>query len=489
MTKVLRTRLSAALPLLTAILLAHPAESSLVAHYPLDGNASDVSGNGNHGVAVDVTTTADRLGNPSGALLFNGTSSAINTFLDRSDYDPAFTVAAWIRFDGAIGGTFQPIVAGDAAGPEGPFFVGKDNGTNNIGVQNGPPGTYDDSVVPSSSAWNGSWHHIAAVFDGTSAGAPLTCLLYVDGILSGIANFSSASSAASVIFIGHEVDDPTVYFLGAIDEVQIYDHALSAADVLSLAGGTPSAGSLIAHYPLDGDAVDASGNGNDGVATNASPTSDRFGNPSGALHFNGTSSSVWTPLNREDYDPSFTVTAWFRYDGAIGGDYAPVIAADGPGSSGPFFVGKDTGNANIGVENGNYNPAVFVGSSAWNGNWHHVAMTFNASSAGDPLLGLLYVDGDFAASGFWTNAASAASVLYIGHEVAGPTVFFDGAIDDVRFYNYALAPEEVALLAEQPVPVPAAGALGLTLLACALVFTSVLQTRHRRSAGDRQPGA
>ena len=47
--------------------------NGLVAHYTFTGNANDVSGNGNHGVALNgATLTTDRFGNPNGAFAFDG---------------------------------------------------------------------------------------------------------------------------------------------------------------------------------------------------------------------------------------------------------------------------------------------------------------------------------------------------------------------------------------------------------------------------------
>ena len=48
---------------------------------------------------------------------------------------------------------------------------------------------------------------------------------------------------------------------------------------------------LVAYYPLDGNANDASGHGLNGVAFNISPTTDRFGTPSAALSFQGNNQS------------------------------------------------------------------------------------------------------------------------------------------------------------------------------------------------------
>lgn len=52
---------------------------------------------------------------------------------------------------------------------------------------------------------------------------------------------------------------------------------------------------LVAYYPLDGNAEDASGKGNNGNVHGAVPAPDRFGRPAGALRFNGVASYVQVP--------------------------------------------------------------------------------------------------------------------------------------------------------------------------------------------------
>jgi len=58
-------------------LSAQNLSDSLLFHYPLDGNAIDVSGNGFNGNTWYGTYTDDRFGNPAGALSFNGYSTCI----------------------------------------------------------------------------------------------------------------------------------------------------------------------------------------------------------------------------------------------------------------------------------------------------------------------------------------------------------------------------------------------------------------------------
>src|SRR6185295_19407876 len=62
---------------------------------------------------------------------------------------------------------------------------------------------------------------------------------------------------------------------------------------IALAQGPPDnlTNGLVAYYPLDGNANDASGHGLNGVATNTSPTTDRFGTSSAAMSFQGNNQS------------------------------------------------------------------------------------------------------------------------------------------------------------------------------------------------------
>ena len=54
---------------------AVPITNGLVAAYEFNGNANDVSGNGNNGVVNGATLTADRFGNANSAYSFDGTGN------------------------------------------------------------------------------------------------------------------------------------------------------------------------------------------------------------------------------------------------------------------------------------------------------------------------------------------------------------------------------------------------------------------------------
>ena len=62
------------LVLFTVILPAQVSTTSLVAYWPFNGNANDLSGNGHNGTVNGATLTNDRFGSPNSAYNFNGSA-------------------------------------------------------------------------------------------------------------------------------------------------------------------------------------------------------------------------------------------------------------------------------------------------------------------------------------------------------------------------------------------------------------------------------
>ena len=70
--------------------------TGLAAYYPFNGNANDVSGNGNNGAVFNATLTADRNGNLNSAYDFNGVSSCIRTIQSNSlSLNGDFSISLW----------------------------------------------------------------------------------------------------------------------------------------------------------------------------------------------------------------------------------------------------------------------------------------------------------------------------------------------------------------------------------------------------------
>lgn len=73
----------------------------LIAYYPFNGSAKDMTGNGHDGISRDATLTKDRFGNPNAAYYFNGITSAIMV-KDKQDLrlsQTNFTINLWVNLD------------------------------------------------------------------------------------------------------------------------------------------------------------------------------------------------------------------------------------------------------------------------------------------------------------------------------------------------------------------------------------------------------
>ena len=147
-----------------------------------------------------------------------------------------------------------------------------------------------------------------------------------------------------------------------------------------------------------------------------------------ALRFNGSTGYVTTAITRGSLGNAMTVEAWFRYAGTSTDSYQAIIGSyDGTGTT-EFFIGKNAGNTDFGIQDGTYNAGMATASNAWDGSWHHFAFT------NDNGTGKLYLDGTLKSTNSFTRD-NATDIIYIGTEIEGSGYYFPGDIDEVRFWN------------------------------------------------------
>jgi hypothetical protein len=212
----------------TLVVNASPASTpaGLVAAFGFDEDSgstvSDASGTGNHGTILNATrTTAGRYGR---ALLFNG-SNAWVTVADSASLDltTAMTLEAWVRPTAAMGTSWRSIVLKEH--PDGlsySLYANTSSARSGAYINTGGSDLYVNSTsnVPA-----GVWTHLAATYDGTML------RLYVNGTLVRSASFPGAVVVSGDVLRigGNSVWGE--YFSGSIDEVRIYNRALSAAEI------------------------------------------------------------------------------------------------------------------------------------------------------------------------------------------------------------------------------------------------------------------
>jgi hypothetical protein len=155
----------------------------------------------------------------------------------------------------------------------------------------------------------------------------------------------------------------------------------------------------------------------------------------GGYIFNN-SKFISTTVTRGQLSTEYTIAAWFKYTGTSANTYSPIIGSHDFGAGTEFFFGKNIGNNNFGVQDGNYRGDMVVASNVFDGNWHHFAFSFSSGT------GKLYLDGSLASQNTFTGANS-SELIYIGHETEGAGYFWIGSIDDTRFYTTVLSDKDI----------------------------------------------
>ena len=195
-------------------------DPSLVGYYKLDGEVwgtvFDYSGYGNHGSLVgDMEYVAGYEGN---ALDFDGVGDYVD-FGNPATYPAgtsARTMCAWAKTDSVAAG-WSWIAAYGSPGTSQAMFIGR-NGADLFG------GGYGDDISLVGFWDIGVWHHICLTYDGATA------RLYADGleVNSMAKNWDLVRSMAR---LGRQVNSAAEFWNGLVDEMRIYDRALSQGEI------------------------------------------------------------------------------------------------------------------------------------------------------------------------------------------------------------------------------------------------------------------
>ncbi len=210
---------------------------------------------------------------------------------------------------------------------------------------------------------------------------------------------------------------------------------------------------LVAYYPFNGNANDASGNGNDATNITAILSADRFGNPNSAYSFDNVNKMIWVPKSStlDIYASSgFSVSAWIKSPHGIADSIVWWFNPQFYSGLGPHLTLGETPGMILWAPGylGNPLPDVYIRTSGGlvpTNTWTQVAGTFDKSNG---LLNV-YLNGVLVQSLTNTNVAftsSTACDLLIGGRLYNTPL--DYLLDDIRIYNRALSPTELFELYE-----------------------------------------
>ncbi len=451
-----------------------PVTDDLLVYLPFNGNVEDKSGNGNNGTLHGPILTEDRFGESNKAYQFND----IDEFIALNPFETtnSFTYSFWVQTS-----LEHEIDLESQTGSEGVFnqqyFIfprfnfmdeqyweersgaGVSIGTNGVSV-------YEHSAdyMPPLLVWEGSlegWNHIAVTYDDRVP------KLFVNGQL----RRTGLKSNRSIVYgMSNIIDDVCRIgggkygqLKGNFDEFRFYDRALSYSEVKEIYNyeaveldpnndnNTEDSDGLLIHYTFEGDTVDKSGNGNDGMVEGAEPSIDRFGRKNGAFILDSPEASITSKMV-EAID-TFGIVFWAKTtkeheidtesnsgtDGTKGQNYFIFPLDEFVDGASLVSISVGANGVSVYEHNGFYMPAVLVWESLLE-NWNHIAVVY------EEKIPKLYINGEFKKEGLKsTQDYVRGQGSCIGGGYWGDLY---GDIDEYRFYNRALTNSEIKQIYE-----------------------------------------
>jgi hypothetical protein len=386
-------------------------------------------------------------------LLFNGTSNYVTgtpptTILDNVS---SLSASVWIKPNSVGGGGLGPIIV-KSNGPGTGYWVLRT--TNNNAVQFVAGFSTEMNHTTSDNAITyGQWNHVEVTWDGTGTAA--NAHIYVNGVETTYQTTTDAGGArvsdAGTIALGNTA---TYYFDGVMDDVRIYNYMRSPKQIIAdMNAGHASTSTPLAWWKFDeghdtphnsgslGSSLDGTNWNMDDPPTYGSGWTNKgkFGK---ALNFDGINDFVQTSASTfVSGSPGLTVSAWFNYNAIdINGTMIVSQGTFGCAANSTFQLRLNsptqfTWNVCDGTNDTDWD--VDVPSMAQN-TWYHVVATWNGPLADIYINGVKAGETTTSITSLYTGSLP----VYIGSNAGGDT-FFNGTIDEVKVYNYALSADEV----------------------------------------------
>ncbi|MBN4065972.1 T9SS type A sorting domain-containing protein [Candidatus Amoebophilus asiaticus] len=210
---------------------------SLLVCYPFAGNSNNEAGNNLNGTPDGAFLISDRFASDSNAFYFDGVDDYIgighDSLLNTTTY--GLTLAAWIKMDTL--GSFQQAIVSKWINSvnRDQFMLMLTNKTILFAIGN--PGVSANGITSPTTLSENTWYHLVGTWDTSGLHS-----IYIDGILDysqTLSNFKIINdTSTTTLNIGMEYMGFR-HFKGTIDEVRIYNRALSAIEISELYNQSP----------------------------------------------------------------------------------------------------------------------------------------------------------------------------------------------------------------------------------------------------------
>ena len=217
-------------------------KDGLVGWWPFNGNANDESGNGNHGTVNGATLTVDRFGRSNNAYSFDNnirSHISVANFPNLPSGSSNYSISGWFKNEGYNNGTIV-FWGTPLHGQNCEIRLYGEVCINNSGIGGG---WWSPSQVTycESSMSDTDWHYVSLVYNVSKIS------LFIDGmqvgsILPGLKpnlNNENFTIGGQLWAVGVTNQFNDYFFQGKLDDIAIYNRALSEQEIKQLYEGCP----------------------------------------------------------------------------------------------------------------------------------------------------------------------------------------------------------------------------------------------------------
>lgn len=239
----LKTRLS--LILLLSLIFHYSAyadlSDGLIAHYPFDGNANDISENNLHGIEIGGVSYAPGIINL--AASFDGVNDYINFGNNFNiNIEDVYSFSLFFNTNEIPSDTFQGFVLINKRAADNGYFDADGHWQPGEEEEGYAIGTHFYEITPYGLYWNydifnqGEWNHLAVIIDRPNN----VIKYYMNGwelAAEPIDSINDFSNPNDFLVGAGYLDDPNSheFFLGQIDDIRIYNRVLTPDEINTLA--------------------------------------------------------------------------------------------------------------------------------------------------------------------------------------------------------------------------------------------------------------